>query len=125
MLDGHKSHHSDEFETYYENHNIVTLYMPPHLSHILQPLDIGYFGPLKQVYGRQIEEFIYIYINHITKAEFLCAFYKAYLASIGEKNIHRGFAATGLMPYNPQRVISKLDVLLHTLSLSNSRPTTA
>jgi hypothetical protein len=29
--------------------------MPAHASHLLQPLDVGCFGPLKQAYGRQIE----------------------------------------------------------------------
>ena len=29
--------------------------MPAHSSHILQPLDVGYFSPLKIAYGMQIE----------------------------------------------------------------------
>jgi hypothetical protein len=32
--------------------------MPPHSSHLLQPLDVGCFGPLKKVYGREIEPLI-------------------------------------------------------------------
>ena len=56
VLDGHESHHSDEFEEYCREHNIVTLCMPPHSSHLLQPLDVGCFGPLKKAYGRQIED---------------------------------------------------------------------
>jgi hypothetical protein len=27
--------------------------MPPHSSHLLQPLDVGCFAPLKKAYGRQ------------------------------------------------------------------------
>ncbi|XP_044714673.1 DDE superfamily endonuclease domain-containing protein [Hirsutella rhossiliensis] len=50
------SHHSTDFELYCKGNNIVTLCMPPHSSHILQPLDVGCFGPLKQAYGRQIEK---------------------------------------------------------------------
>ena len=52
VLDGHKSHYSVEFKEYYRTNNILTLYMPAHSSYLLQPLDIGYFRPLKKVYSR-------------------------------------------------------------------------
>jgi len=55
ILDGHDSHHSEEFETYCQEHNIITLCMPPHSSHLLQPLDVGCFAPLKKAYSRQID----------------------------------------------------------------------
>jgi hypothetical protein len=41
ILDGHESHHSTDFELYSKDSNIITLCMPPHSSHILQPLDVG------------------------------------------------------------------------------------
>jgi hypothetical protein len=40
--------------------------MLPHSSHLLQPLDVGCFSPLKTAYGRQIEKLIRLRINHIT-----------------------------------------------------------
>jgi len=87
ILDGHESYYSTEFELYCQQNNIITLYMPPHSSYLLQPLDIGCFGPLKQAYGRQVENLIRMYINHVSKLEFLCAFREAFFASITEKNI--------------------------------------
>jgi hypothetical protein len=114
ILDGHESHHSTQFELYCQNHNIITLCMPPHSSHYLQPLDVGCFGPLKQAYGRQVEDLMRAHINHVSKLEFLCAFREAYFASMTEKNIQGGFAGAGLVPYNPERVLSKLDVQLRT-----------
>ncbi len=114
ILDGHESHHSTEFELFCKTENIVTLCMPPHSSHFLQPLDVGCFGPLKQAYGRQIECFMRAHINHISKLEFLCAFREAFFISITEKTIRGGFIGTGLVPFDPERVISKLDVQLRT-----------
>jgi hypothetical protein len=58
VLDKYKSHHSDKFEEYYKENNIITLCMPPHLSYILQPLDVDCFGPLKKAYSQQIESMI-------------------------------------------------------------------
>ncbi|KAL2014897.1 hypothetical protein VTK56DRAFT_7150 [Thermocarpiscus australiensis] len=121
ILDGHESHHSTEFESYCRQNNIVTLCMPPHSSHHLQPLDVGCFGPLKQAYGRQIEHLMRMHINHISKLEFICAFREAFFASMMEKNIRGGFAGAGLVPYDPERVLSKLDVKLRTPTPPNSR----
>jgi hypothetical protein len=35
VLDGHESHHLDEFKEYCKEHNNITLYMSAHSSHIL------------------------------------------------------------------------------------------
>ena len=114
ILDGHESYHSTEFELYCQQNNIITLCMPLHSSYLLQPLDIGYFGPLKRAYGRQVEDLIQMHINYISKLEFLYAFRAAFFASITKSNIQGGFVGAGLVPYNPERVLSKLDVKLYT-----------
>jgi hypothetical protein len=79
VLDGHKSHRSAVFEDYYKAHNIITLGLPAHSSYLTQLLDVGCFRMLKRTYGRQIEDFIRAYVNHITKVEFFIAFKAAYL----------------------------------------------
>lgn len=114
ILDGHESHHSVDFELYCKEQNIVTLCMPAHSSHKLQPLDVGCFGPLKRAYGKEIEGLMRAHITHVSKEDFLPAFYKAYKAAITEKNIQAGFRASGLIPYDPDYVISQLDVKLRT-----------
>ncbi|KAL2125816.1 hypothetical protein VTI74DRAFT_2624 [Chaetomium olivicolor] len=52
------------------------------------------------------------HINHVSKLEFLCGFREAFFASMTEKNIQGGFAGAGLVPYDPERVLSKLDIQL-------------
>ena len=125
ILDGHESHHSDEFEEYCKENNIITLCMPPHSSHILQPLDIGCFSPLKKAYGRQIEDMMRAHITHITKDDFFPAFYNAFSAAMTDSNIQGGFKGAGLVPFNPEGVISALDLKLKTPTPTNSRPGTA
>jgi hypothetical protein len=125
ILDGHESHHSEEFEEYCKEHNIVTLCMPPHSSHILQPLDVGCFGPLKKSYGRQIEHLMRQQCTHITKEDFIPAFQAAFQDSLTESNIKGGFRGAGLVPFDPERVISALDLKLRTPTPQNSRPSTA
>ncbi|KAF6525264.1 hypothetical protein HZS61_011059 [Fusarium oxysporum f. sp. conglutinans] len=114
ILDGHESHHSVEFERYCEANKIITLCMPAHSSHLLQPLDIGCFGPLKKAYGREIEDLIRRSVHHISKTEFFPAFAAAFQAAMTEKNIRGAFRGAGLVPFDPESVISKLDVQLRT-----------
>jgi hypothetical protein len=123
ILDGHESHESAVFQEYCKARNIITLGLPPHSSHLTQPLDVGCFSVLKRAYGRQIETFIKAHINHITKVEFFLAFTAAYKESMTTQNCQAGFRGAGLVPFDPQAVLSKLDVKLRTPT--PSRPSTA
>ena len=125
ILDGHESHHSVDFEDFCKANNIVTLCMPPHSSHFLQPLDVGCFSPLKASYGKRIEQMMRMQITHITKEDFFDAFVEAFHASITANNIRAGFRATGLVPFDPELVVSCLDPKPLTPSPPNSRPGTA
>jgi len=62
-----------------------------------------------------------MYINHVSKLEFLYAFREAFFTSMTERNIQGGFTGAGLVLYNSERVLSKLDIKLHTLTPLNSR----
>ena len=114
ILDGHESHHSLEFQEFCKEKNIYTLCMPPHSSHLLQPLDVGCFSPLKRAYSREVESLIRHHINHITKLEFLPAFKVAFDRSFTPANICSAFRGAGIVPLQPDTVLSKLDVQLRT-----------
>ena len=45
--------------------------MPPHSSHILQPLDVSCFSPLKHLYGQRIQKKIQNGVQSIGKKDFL------------------------------------------------------
>jgi hypothetical protein len=53
-------------------------------------------------------------INHITKLEFLPAIRAAIDATFTSSNIKGGFRGAGLVPFDPETVISKLDIRLKT-----------
>jgi hypothetical protein len=114
ILDGHESHDSVDFEAYCKRNKIITLYMPPHSYHLLQSLDVGCFRPLKKAYCREREHLIRCSITHVSKTEFLPAFYAAFQAIITESNIKGGFRGAGLAPFSQDSVISKLGVQLRT-----------
>ena len=50
MLDGHKSHLTLNVIEWAKENDIILQLLPAHTSHLLQPLDVGCFGPLQKVY---------------------------------------------------------------------------
>lgn len=117
IINGHGSHVTLEFDLFYKEHSIITLCMLPHSSHLLQPLNVSCFSVLKRLYGRQIKGYIRNGVNHINKQDFLKAYHAARIETMNLANIHSSFAATGLVPYNPERVLSRLHTQLKTLTL--------
>ncbi|KAF1924141.1 CENP-B protein, partial [Didymella exigua CBS 183.55] len=51
IINGHKSHCLVAFQDLCREKKIITLCMPPHSSHLLQPLDVACFSPLKRLYS--------------------------------------------------------------------------
>ncbi|RFU26650.1 hypothetical protein B7463_g9676, partial [Scytalidium lignicola] len=118
ILDGHGSHVAPEFDRYCTQNNIIPLCMPPHSSHILQPLDVTCFAVLKRNYGAAIEAKVRGKIQHIDKGDFLNAYQSIRQQTFKSETIRNGFIATGLIPYNPEHVMAKL-----TLQIEDKTPT--
>lgn len=88
--------------------------MPPHLSDLLQPLDVGCFSPLKHAYKSQISDLARKSIGRITKTDFLSAFKSAFFKAFTKENICGSFGGAGLVPFDPNIVILRLDLWLRT-----------
>jgi len=121
ILDGHGSHLTAEFDYTCTENNIIPICMPPHSSHLLQPLDVGCFAVLKQYYGQLVEQQIRLGFNYIDKIDFLTAFPRARTVAYKAQTIQNSFAATGLVPFNPDRVLQHLNVQLKTPTPPPSR----
>ena len=114
ILDRHGSHLTPEFDCTCKENNIIPLYMPAHSSYLLQPLDVGCFGPLKKVYSKLIKEKGRLGYNYINKLDFLKAYPAAYQEVFTAENIQSGFQATGILLSNPKAVLEKLNINLGT-----------
>lgn len=108
ILDGHSSHATASFDHFCTERRIIPLYMPPHSSHLLQPLDISCFGPLKHYYGQRIKDMAPNNIYTLDKREFLSIYTSIHGCAFSKANIMSGFAAAGLIPFKPERVLGKL-----------------
>ena len=114
ILDGHGSYLTPKFDEICEKNDTIPICMPPHSSHLLQPLDISCFAVLKRAYSRLVELKMRVGINHIDKLDFLKAYPTARIEAFKSETIKNSFAAAGLVPYGPDRVLSKLNIYLRT-----------
>lgn len=111
ILDGHGSHATPEFDQFCTDNKIITLCMPAHTSHLLQPLDVGCFSPLKTLYGHEVAELARQSIYHVDKLDFMSIYKTIRGQALSPSNVQAGFQATGLLPYCPERVLPSLTVV--------------
>lgn len=57
FVDGHKSHITLSLVTKAREKGIHLYCLPPHSTHIVQPLDVGVYGPVKQEWKRILKEY--------------------------------------------------------------------
>jgi hypothetical protein len=114
IIDGHESHCLVEFQDYCKENKIIALCMLSHSSHLLQPLDVVPYSLLKRHYGDGISLLARSRIHHINKETFLLAFKAAFEKTFTLENVRAGFRGAGLVPFNLDAVLSKLDVQLRT-----------
>ncbi|RPB02739.1 DDE-domain-containing protein, partial [Choiromyces venosus 120613-1] len=127
LLDGHTSHLTWEFFNFYLSHRVIPLCFPAHLTHLLQPLDVGLFGPLQHYYSAELDECIVKGEEGMNKEEFLQILLPARKRAYTENNILWAWEGAGIQPLNPRRVLDarsetkqshtkKTSTILQTLS---------
>ena len=110
IVDGHSSHINMRFIEFCDQHRIILVVLPPHSTHRLQPLDVGIFAPLAAAYSNQINKVIQSSsgFSRTTKRSFWPMFRNAWNEAVIRTNIHSAFAATGIYPLTPEKVLHQL-----------------
>jgi hypothetical protein len=115
ILDGHGSHETLEFIWECYSNNIHLLFLPPHTSHVLLPLDLSIFSPLKHAYRKRLGALALL--NDSTplgKRNFLDYYKLARIDTLIVTNCKMGWLASGLW------LVRLLKPLMNRLLLENS-----
>ena len=122
ICNGHNSHISGSFISHYIQNRISLLILPLHTSHVLQPLNVAIFGPLKKHLTTALSPFNEGQLLRITKAEWIEAYIAARERAFSELNIFSAWRGAGLVPLQPQTVIRS--ATLPTFTTTQQRPRT-
>jgi len=99
---------SIEFIKFCNSVNIVPFCLPSHLTHLLQPLDITVFQPMKHYHAQAIEEAVRNGDIEFNRTTFLHAFQSIRNKTFKKSTIMSAWRAAGLVPYDPKVVLSKM-----------------
>ena len=107
LLDNHASHVSLAGINFCREKNIVLLSFPPHCSHELQPLDKTVYGPFKAFFNQAADIWMRDPLNAgkvMTIHNLPVLIAKAFPKAFTPINIKSGFEATGIQPFNRDRI---------------------
>jgi len=105
IFDGYGSHLTYEFIEYCDDRKIIPFGLPPHTSHLLQPLDIRVFQPLKHYHKCAVEQATCTGCTNFNKIEFLNAIHSIRVQTFKRSIIIHSFENAGLIPFNPLIVL--------------------
>lgn len=96
IMDGHSSHITANVIAYCMEHTIDLLILPPHTSHVLQPLDVRVFSPLKRALALETDAASRLDSGRIPRIEWTSMYIRAREQAFRLSNILSGWKATGL-----------------------------
>lgn len=105
LMDGHSSHFCPEMIRTAAAKEVILFTLPPHITHLSQPLDKGVFAPLKTVWKQIVHGFIAKNPGkEVTRYDFSTLFSDAWSKSMTVSNISSGFKVTGVFPFNKHAI---------------------
>jgi DDE superfamily endonuclease/Tc5 transposase DNA-binding domain len=125
LLDNHGSHITTEFMWICFQNNIRLVYLPPHSSHVLQPLDLSIFSQIKRSYRTQVEELTRFEDSApIKKIRFVAYYNHAREEVLNERYIRAGWRGAGLFPWDPEKVLQSRQIItgITTSTAISKRP---
>ena len=107
MMDGHSTHFEPSVIRMAAKEEVILFFLPPHSTHLTQPLDKGCFGPLKAAW----KEVCHDYLTRnpgklVTRYSFSQLFGKAWTCSMNMANVIAGFRTTAIFPFNRNALLS-------------------
>ncbi|OXU19111.1 hypothetical protein TSAR_009432 [Trichomalopsis sarcophagae] len=102
LLDGHATHIRNlKVIELAKSNGVQVLCFPPHCTHKMQPLDVGFNGPLNINFGREVSKF-QRQGNRVILKNLFSIFGKAFLESAKMDTAINAFRRCGIYPFNSE-----------------------
>lgn len=104
FLDGHASHLSLQLAEFCSSNEIILIALPPNATHILQPLDVAFFFPLKKLWASALDKFRRTKNIEPQKHHVIPILDELLRKENFKNDLISGFKACGLFPFNANNV---------------------
>ena len=105
LYDGHKSHISLILSDWARKHKVTLFVLPPHSSHLTQPLDVAVFGPFKAIYNSECQAYMKKFLGaNSTSYQIAELTNKPYLTALSAENLICAFCPAGIHPFNNKAI---------------------
>ena len=101
IMDGHSSHITANVIAFCMQKAIDLMILPPHCSHILQPLDVGVFAPLKRALASETDAALRLDTGRMSRVEWVEIYIRAREKALTSSDIRGGWHGAGLVPLSP------------------------
>jgi len=109
LFDGHSSHTTEDFTIkYWENH-VVPFEFPSHMTHLMQPCDVGLFQPEKHYHNKAIQSALRGGATSYNVVSFLDDLADIRDKALAPPNIISAFVRSGIYPPNPAYVLKQME----------------
>ena len=105
FFDGHSSHLALNLLRVARSESVDLYTLPSHTSHILQPLDVAVYGPMKAAWREILQQYkLETRASNADKKNFTALLSKLWDRSLTPAQLRAGFRATGIYPFNRKAV---------------------
>lgn len=112
ILDGQTSHTTDICLDMALKNKVWPLFLPPHSSHLTQPLDVVAFSHLKRIFRNEVDERVRESVKlAVGKADILMAYHRSRKQTLTKSNILASWNRAGLVPFNPLKCLDRKEVV--------------
>ena len=109
LLDGHGSHCTEEFKALASQNNIILHQFPAHLTHIIQPLDVGCFHIWKHFHNLAIHQALHNLQNVYNTAAFLRDLPEIRMKTLTLSNVVSAFQKSGIWPPDINTILKRMN----------------
>lgn len=109
LLDNHASHLNYDALVLAKANSVHMITIPPHSSHKVQPLDVGFFAPLKTYWAQAVNDYLMLHPGETVDIKKVCSIFKPAFKKVLHPDYGKNaFKETGLWPFDRNKFTEKL-----------------
>lgn len=104
FVDGHTSHLTLHLSEFCQSNGIILVALFPNSTHLIQPMDVSVFRPLKSYWKKAIHKWRIDNNGAKLKREQFAPLLSSIFPEIKKETVSNGFKKCGIFPFNPDAI---------------------